>query len=190
MKKYFLLLFLLLSTFIYAQEVDTHLKFKGIEITGSIDYFVEQLKKEGYELSRQSGDYATLTGKFANSNCSVIVYTTPKSKQVYAVIVLYDEASSWSSLKLDYLNFKKLLTQKYQVTPRSSETFVSPYYEGDGYELQATKNSKCFYYSIYDVAHGEIRLAIVNKRINIMYTDSSGNLINEREEKADALDDL
>lgn len=186
----FLYMLALVFTSTYAQEAEAHLKFKGIAITGRIENVVEKLKAEGYKLSSQSDDYAIMTGNFANSACSFFISATPQSKQVYTVIVVYDEANSWSTLKSDYLNLKKLLTQKYQVTPRSSENFVSPYYEGDGYELQATKNSKCFYYSIYDVPHGEIRLVILNKRINIMYTDSLGNLTNEREEKADALDDL
>lgn len=180
---------MLLVTPTYAQEAETHLKFKDIAITGSIENFVEQLKSKGYKLLVQTDATAAMTGDFANSNCTILISATKKTKQVYSVVV-YDESDLWKSLKSDYLNFKKLLTQKYQVTPRSSETFSSPYYEGDGYELQASKLNKCLYYSIYEVPNGEIKLAILKKRISLLYSDSIGNLTNEREEKSDALNDL
>lgn len=186
----FLSMLALVFTSTYAQEAEAHLKFKGIAITGRIENVVEQLKAEGYKLSSQSDGYAIMTGNFANSDCSILISATPQSKQVYAVMVSYDEASSWISLQADYLILKKLLTQKYQVTPSSIESFLSPYEEGDGYELQATQNNKCCHRSYYNIPHGDITLAILNKKISIIYTDKSGKLINEREEKAKALDDL
>lgn len=50
MKKLLVVLFVIVSTFsTNAQEVQEHLKFKGIEITGSIDSFADSLiKSNGY----------------------------------------------------------------------------------------------------------------------------------------------
>ncbi|MBO5707559.1 MAG: hypothetical protein J6S05_11325 [Bacteroidaceae bacterium] len=192
MKK--LLLFLFMSAIVtfnlLAQEQSSHLKFKNIPITGTMQSVVSQLKTAGYKVNSQSPDFTLMDGSFANLNCEIAIRATPKSNIVYSIAVFFTESTSWYSLKSDYLEFKKLLKEKYQVSPRTTEEFIEPYYEGDGYELQATTKSKCYYYSIFDVKDGEIRLVILNKRLTLLYTDKYGDTINEREENENTLNDL
>lgn len=75
----FLITLMFLVTPTYAQEEETHLKFKGIAITGTIENFVEQLKSKEYKLIEKSDDSAVMTGDFANSNCTFLISATKQT---------------------------------------------------------------------------------------------------------------
>ncbi len=151
---------------------------------------VRKLTNIGYKLSEQDNESAMFEGNFVNESCLVLVSTTPKSKEVYRISVLFEKQNNWYTLKSDYKELKSLLKTKYNVKPNSRESFIDPYYEGDGYELSATSNGKCFYFSTYKLDNGEITLAILDRRIIIDYEDNIGNSLNEQEENNKALDDL
>lgn len=169
---------------------EEHLEFKGIEITGTIDNVIEKLKKAGYTLAEKDEDGAVLDGTFANEDCQLLVSLTPKTKKVYSISVFFNKKDSWYSLKADYKELKQSLKNKYDIRPDDDEFFIDPYYEGDGYELQALRLSKCIYRSKYELNDGEITLAILSNRIVLIYEDKKGDEINEREKSQNAYDDL
>lgn len=169
---------------------EEYLEFKGIEITGIIDNVIAKLEKAGYILAEKDEDGAVLEGMFANEKCQLLVSLTPKTKRVYSICVFFEKKDSWYSLKADYKELKKSLKDKYDVRPDDSEFFIDPYYEGDGYELQALRLSKCVYRSKYELKNGEITLAMISNRIILSYNDKKGNEINEREKSQNAYDDL
>ncbi len=169
---------------------EEHLEFKGIEITGTIDNVIEKLKKAGYTLTEKDEDGAVLDGTFANEDCQLLVSLTPKTKKVYSISVFFNKKDSWYSLKADYKELKQSLKNKYDIRPDDDEFFIDPYYEGDGYELQALRLSKCIYRSNYELNDGEITLTILSNRIVLIYEDKKGGEINEREKSQNAYDDL
>lgn len=177
---------ILLSLNINAQ----HLKFKGVEITGALSSMVGELKKMGYELISNDGSCAILSGEFANEDCYLSVYATPSSKQVHTIVVSFEKQDNWYSLKADYLKYKKQLREKYNVIPRSTEEFSSPYYEGDGYELQALKKSKCFYFSSFKLEYGTIKVIIIDDHVSLFYSDSIGDALYKNEKAKSAYEDL
>ena len=190
MKRLVFILFVLFSIGVNAQQ-ESHLEFKGIPITGTIDNMVNKLKAQGYELIESQDDAAKLKGYFANEKCTVIVSTTPKNKTVYQVAVLLGQKDTWSSLKSDYNNFKEQLSKKYNVKPNPLEIFLDPYYEGDGYELLALEKYKCFYTSDFELANGKIQIAMFyDGRIVLMYNDNIGDNLREQEENQNTYDDL
>ena len=193
MKRYILLSVLFLSvaiTNIKAQSSINHLTFKNIPITGSLSNMINKLQASGYELKDSDDSSALFEGKFANEDCYIIVYTTKKSKLVYHVAIVFEGSNSWTLLKSDYTRLKKQLREKYNIKPNSTETFLSPYYEGDGYELQALKLSKCFYNSRFRLDNGTITLLISKEGVLLSYIDSYNESINEKEENDSAFDDL
>lgn len=164
--------------------------FKDIPITGSLENMITRLKRQGYSLESQTNSTALLSGIFANEDCGICVYTTKKTKTVYSILVVFEEETSWYSLKSAYKKFKNQLTQKYKIAPDVTEEFVDPYYEGDGYEMQALRNRKCFYWSHFNFDNGTIKLVILDDRIALQYLDKKGNQINEKEENQSTMDDL
>ncbi|MBQ8223084.1 MAG: hypothetical protein IJZ87_07070 [Bacteroidales bacterium] len=190
MKKLVLILFVLFSVGLNAQT-ESHLEFKGIPITGNLSNMVSKLKTQNYELIETRSDGAQLKGQFANERCDIVVFTTPKSRTVYQVTVMFEENDMWHSLKSDYNNLKEQLSRKYNVKPDPIEIFLDPYYEGDGYELQALRKHKCFYTSNFDLTNGDIILAMYyDGRVVLIYTDAVGNDLKEIEENQNSYDDL
>ncbi len=61
------------------------------------------------------------------------------------MVAYLDEDISWSSLKYTYMRFLEILTDKYGNPDGSNESFTTPYYEGDGYELSAVGLDKVNY---------------------------------------------
>lgn len=171
------------------ETVEQHLTFKGIPIDGTLQEVVSKLESQNFILKKQYDTKAVLEGTFANEKCQLLLATTPKSKKVYTILVLFEESDSWYSLKSDYNKLKEQLKQKYKVKPDVVEKFYDPYYEGDGYELQAFRKNKGFYISTFELENGEIGLYIASE-VRLQYTDKINSEINESEENAKTYDDL
>ncbi|MBQ8222120.1 MAG: hypothetical protein IJZ87_02045 [Bacteroidales bacterium] len=190
MKKLVLILFVLFSIGVNAQT-ESHLEFKGIPITGSIDSMIDKLKVQGYELIEIEEDAAILEGKFANESCKLYVWRTPKTKIVYQILVKFDSKDSWWTLKSDYKKLKEQIRTKYNIKPDVTEGFLDPYYEGDGYELQAIRLGQSLHSSNFQLSEGKIMLLIMNSPcVRLYYVDAIGDALNEQEENQNSYDDL
>lgn len=197
MKKVFLFLIaLMLGIVAFAQEKNLfdggHLSFKGVSLSGSLDDFVAKLVSDGYTLKGSQIAGALLKGRFASeSDCTIGVLTTQRTHIVYCVAVSFEKKTSWISLKNQYQEYKSMLSTKYGEPSKHLERFYSPYYEGDGYELQGLKLGKCTYTSIFEVSNGSVILTMNDDGSLILYySDKEGSLLNDREERMNALNDL
>lgn len=179
---------LMFSVAIFAQN---HLEFRGIPIDGHIDDFVRKMKAIGYVEGERTSSAVLMTGDFANHSVSIGILTTPKSHKVYTIAISFEKQSSWSSIKSRYFDFKELYTSKYGKPSKVIERFKDPYYEGDGYEMQALKLDKCTYASIFDLPNGKVYLGMgSDTTVSLFYVDSINDALNESEEKSSALDDI
>ena len=194
MKKFILLIIVqLVIESISAQisnDYHTYLEFKNTPISGKLTDMVKKLQDLGYTLEEQENYVAIMSGNFANENCEIVLYASPKTKTMHSIIVNFGEQNSWYSLKSKYKKLKEQLISKYNHTPKSTEYFADPYYEGDGYEMQALRNEKCFYFSTFNFNNGKIGIYIVGNKVQLLYQDSKGKSINQQEENANAYDDL
>lgn len=196
MKRYLLFFALLLSLVSYAQSEslfeDGHITFKGLSLSGPLDCFVTSLVGQGYVLKESQSNGALLKGGFASeSDCTIVVLTTKITHEVYGVCVSFEKKSSWSSLKTQYREYKSMLSAKYGEPSKHLERFDNPYYEGDGYEMQALRMDKCTYTSLYEVPNGTIMLLMSDDGgLVIYYVDKTGSDLNDREERQKAMSDL
>lgn len=147
MKKVFLILIAIIIAI--AANAQSHLQFMGIDIDGNCSSFVQKLSAKGFTLKEniETGG-AIMHGTFTGKNVEVYILVTPISKQVMSVSVYYPKDNSWSSIKYDYFKLKNSFKQKYPLE-KEFEFFSNPYYEGDGYEMQAVQNDKCHYVSFF-----------------------------------------
>lgn len=174
----------------FAQE-SSHFDFKGIPIDGSLDSYVGQLNKKGFTTTKNTEDAAMLKGTFAGEDVEVAVYTTPKSRTVYMVVVAFPEQSAWYSIKSDFKKLENSLQEKYGKPSLQRKSFASPYYEGDGYEMTAIKVDKCYYYTRFTTAAGELTLLILKSgQVALYYVDKQNDAKGEREKNASIYEDL
>lgn len=187
MKKILLVVALFLSFSLSAQE---HLEFRGIPIDGHLNIFVAKMKSIGYTIQEENNNVVIMKGKFTNKDVLLAVVGSVKTRTVWKVSVLFDVASSWSSLQSDYLEYKELFTNKYGM-PKSYEFFSKPYYEGDGYELQALRNDKCTYASFFENSVGYISVRLRSSEcLGLDYEDKVNSEISAKEKKSSALDEI
>ena len=172
----------------YAQE---HMTFKGVSMGCNITTFVSQLESKGYTKKLLQDNGAVLSGSFAGKDdCIIFVLCTESTKTVWKVAVKFPEQTSWYSLKSEYNTLKASYTEKYG-TPKSYEFFSSPYYEGDGYELQALRMDKCTYASYFSTPVGDIGLEMTDdKCIRVSYEDAANVKIRRVEKERAVSSDI
>lgn len=174
----------------YAQE---HMTFQGIPIDGTLDSMITKLRAKGFKLDTRADEYnaAIMSGHFAGKQAELYILATPKSKVVWKIAANFDKNDSWYSLKADYKEYKEAYTTKYGKPSDSFEFFSKPYYEGDGYELQALRLDKCTYATFWKFDAGTIAVKLGSSGyVSLIYEDNTNVRIKEQEENNAVMDDI
>ena len=179
---------MLLSLSVFSQE---HLDFRGIPIDGHIDNFIAKMKTLGYTISSKDDVSAIMKGKFTNRDADIFILATPQTKTVFKVFVDFEKESSWSTLKNNYFDYKELYIKKYGETEHAYEFFSKPYYEGDGYELQALTKEKCTYATFFKTQNGIVVVELTKYEcLRLAYEDKINIELRDKEKTASALDEI
>lgn len=185
--------FFLIATFClfvlcgYSQE---HLTFKNVPLNGDINNFAKELVKQGFTIKETKGNVIIMSGSYVNRECEVLVLATKKTNIVWKVAIYLPEETIWSSIKYDYLKLKEQFITKYG-TGKSYEYFSNPYYEGDGYEMQAVKLEKCNYITFWEKPEGSISLKISKyEQIAVSYEDTINSALDDKEKAETISNDI
>jgi hypothetical protein len=143
MKHLFLAIVLFVSTTVFSQSFD------GVDISGDIPTAVSKFKAKGYTVTNYFENGVQLKGKVANRQIQLFVFNTPKSKKIFKMTAYLSEEYSWPSLRSSYYDMVSTLTNKYGEPDESEASFITPYYLGDGYELQAVTLEKVDYHAYW-----------------------------------------
>lgn len=170
---------------------DKHIKFKNIPIDGHINLFTRSMERIGYVKTKTLKNCTIFTGDFAGKKCEIYVLYTDKTNTVWKVGVFLPESSNWYKLKSDYQDFKEQYTMKYGLPSDTFEFFSKPYYEGDGYEIQAINLEKCTYESYWNVENGSIVVKIgTSSNVVLGYEDLLNGILKENEKTSSIQNDI
>jgi len=157
MKKWILSVVIVVANFLSAQSVAPVTgvpQFMGIPIEGDALVFINKLKSKGFKVKKYDAIVTTMTGVFlGNLTNEVLIIHTPKSKKVWKVVVYMQEQIGWSSLKSEYVSLLSKLNNKYGEPSSSYFSFMSPYEEGDGYEMNAVELEKTNIVAWWNLTH-------------------------------------
>lgn len=155
-----LLAFALFAISLYAQNPALGVpKFKGIEITGTLDQFGAKLASQGFKFIDKLDNNALYMGRFAGvDDCFVLLAPVENSKDIAAVLVMFGISVSeygtihsyetWESLYGDYKRLKDLLTEKYGKPTDENEGFSEDAHTSSSYfKLHSVKEGQCEYYT-------------------------------------------
>lgn len=187
---------LLLFAFVFSINIigaqNAHLTFKDIPIDGNVKDFADKLSKKGFTYVKGlEGNIVRMEGKFADFNAEVWLMATPKTKIIWKIVVLTDKYTSWSSIKADFEKYKELYTKKYGKPSEDFHFFSRPYYEGDGYEMQALKLEKCTYITFFELPEGGIVIEMTKwGNISFSYEDNINVKIKRSESEQSMLNDI
>ena len=153
--------------------------FMGISVDGSRSSIRSKfLAKEFTEKKISSPSALLFNGYVSGTPIEVYVFFSPKSNIAWKFVVYLPKHDNWDELKRDYENYFELFTNKYGTPTSSYNTFISPYYEGDGYEISAVGLDKCVYSSFWDKYSVEISKY---KQVRLWYENSDNAEINKKE---------
>lgn len=140
-KNLFVLLFTILSFSVSAQYFD------GVKIEGGLEAAVSKFKAKGYILKNyiEGGVGASMEGKILNTKIELLIFVTPKTKQVFKAVIYMPKENDWSEMKSEYQRYFNVLRDKYGIEDNKFDFFKKPYYEGDGYEMSAVANEKAVF---------------------------------------------
>lgn len=161
-----------------------HLTFKGIPIDGNASDFIRKMEAIGFSLKNSSENIFFMEGKFVNEKCEINVISTPVNKIVWKIMVYTAPVTNWYTLKERYLKFKEQYSRKYGPPTDVYEFFISPYEEGDGYEMTALHSDNCVYKSFWSLENGTLALVMSEEeKIYFAYEDKiNANKFSEEEE--------
>ena len=143
--KLILVFLLLLSNLSFGQTID------GITLGKTEKEVISKLTSKGFKLiNAVSKTQKKYKGKLSNEDdVEITIVSTPKTKLVWKLVIT-KYAYSWSSAKSTFNNYKAKLVNKYGDSTLDYHYFSTPYFEGDGYEMQALLNDKCTWSSSWD----------------------------------------
>ena len=167
MKKLITLFIIFLSSFSLSAQT-----FDGVPISGDVQTIITKFKEKGYVFDKYTENgSAIMKGKIARLyDVQIFIFTTPKSKKVCKVVGYLDKQQTWHILRDEYEKFVEILTEKYGSATNTYKQFISPYYEGDGYEMSAISLEKCIYASIW-IDKSNLNLAVeISKYSQVKFT--------------------
>ena len=143
MKNLFIAIAILFSVSASSQSFD------GVAISGDLPTAIAKYKAKGYSVKSYFEQGVKLIGKVANRDIELFIFTTPKSKKIFKMVVYFDDETSWYGIRGTYSTILNMLTDKYGTPDEDVAKFITPYYLGDGYELQAVELEKCDYHAYW-----------------------------------------
>lgn len=168
---------------ITAGAQETHLKFMGVELNGTIDQFQSALSVKGVRLSKDNAHapagMRTFEGVFSGEKADIIVFYNVRTKEVYrakAIISKYGE----DNVKQALSNMEAKLDQKYGTENKFSDDIK------DDHLHEFTQHS-------YFVGNGSIGLFIISTsyssqstfNLHVDYSDSVNASKNNQQEMDD-----
>lgn len=185
------LFFAIAMLFPFVLCAQNHLQFKGVEIDGKFDKFLETIVAQGYEKIYEKDGNAVVKGDFTNKSAEIFILSSKRSHTVWKVSVRFDKAVSWSSLESSYEDYVRLFTEKYGKPTKHYEFFSKPYFKGDSYELQALRMEKCHYMTYWELPTGTIVVDLdTSGCVRLQYEDKINAEISSKEKLINNLDEI
>ena len=179
--------------FVMAQTPNSHLTFKGIPITGTLESFAQKMGAKGFRKIYSDKSFIEFEGEFAGySGCKIYAFKIPNRNIVHKVVVRFPEKSSWARLEEEYNQFKDMLTNKYGEPALQSETFK----EGksavsDFSKMLLLKEGNCDYWAEWGVDNGVIKVDIYpiydtdDGNIRLIYFDKINDALADKAKEDD-----
>lgn len=140
-------------------QIQEHLSFKGIPITGTMTSFCQQLKAKGFTQIGRDNNITLFTGDFTGKTATVGVVAADDGKNVFGVTVLFDPSGEWNTLVNTYDYYKELYTRKYGKPEISKEK--NPAYGDDNISKMAEVHQGTVVWgSAWETTGGAIEISI------------------------------
>ncbi len=159
--------------------------FLGIKPSGSKAITINQFKAKGFWVDGDETNMLTpMKGRLNGQTIEINIVYSPISKTVCRFSIYLPELPSLNLLKTEYEKYVDVFTTKYGAASQKNEFFKDPYYDGDGYELQALENDKAIFTTYWFLNGISLAVEISKfKMINIKYENDANMVLKDAELK-------
>lgn len=157
--------------------------FDGVSISGDFNTALQKFKSKGY-VAETFPEGAVLKGRVASNDIEVYLFKTPKTHKVFKASVYLPKKNNWNDLKYQFNSYHNLFLEKYGKTTDRFQFFSNPYYEGDGYEMQAVENEKCTYSSYWSNLEGASYSVEITKYRQVKITYENDELFRLKDKES------
>lgn len=158
--------------------------FDGINISGDFNIALQKFKSKGYIVEETFPEGAILSGKVSSTNIEVYLFKTPKTSKVFKASIYLPKKNNWYDLRSEFNSYHNLLLEKYGKTSDRFQFFSSPYYDGDGFEMQAVEKDKCTYSSFWSHIEGASYSIEITKYKQVKITYENDELFKLKDKEA------
>lgn len=174
-------------------EVDSHIKFLGIPVTGDIDTFKKSLTKQNFEVIENARTFINLRGYIGKSAVRIYAFYSPVTNLVYKVTLVitrfeYDDYKLYCSDYLDKHIKCNYIIETFNYLSNLLSTKYNLIYKPDVYALHVdtyTDEQLAYYiYAQFENENGTIKLEITRDgNYAITYCDNINMRVKEREQE-------
>lgn len=175
-----------------------HLKFKGLEMNGSLEDFYKNLKKEIPDLDGYILDFGGIfKGTFAGTKNCIFMITPNSDNNVRDIMVQFHPSDNWDMIKKEYEELCSNMSLKYGEVWAETNEYIEPYKEGDGKEVEGVLQGKIKLCQVYGLTNGYIQVCIITATpfdsifpenaiegpqiaVSVNYHDYKNNMVDER----------
>ena len=158
--------------------------FDGILISGDFNSALQKFKSKGYIVEETFPEGAILSGNVASTNIEVYLFKTPKTHKIFKASIYLPKKNNWNDLKYEFNSYHNILLEKYGKTTDRFQFFSNPYYDGDGYEMQALEKEKCTYSSYWSNIDGASYSVEITKYKQVKITYENDELFKLKDREA------
>lgn len=142
--------------------------FYDVPVSGHLTTVIKKFSDKGFTYKKKYEDnIVILTGTYMGSPVELFIFSTPKTKQVHTYVVYLRKHTKWSDMLAEYVMISRTLTNKYGNPTAELETFLDPYEDGDGYEMQAVQLNKCRYLKSWIGVHKNNLMVSISEYMQI-----------------------
>jgi hypothetical protein len=155
-------------------------EFMGVKVGGSKESISNQFTSKGMKKVTSSNPNMLIFEGYIAGSTTIELYVafTPKTNVAWKFMVYLPKSNDWYNLKTQYNKYVALFTEKYGQPNSSYSEFLTPYYEGDGYEMSAIGLNKCIYSSFWETYAVEIT---EYKQVMLSYENKDNASLNKTE---------
>lgn len=135
-----------------------HLMFRHIPIDGKLKVGMKEFKKMGLSGIRIE-NIGLLMGQLDGEEAMVTLMSTPKTKTLFCVAIMYDGYNTWEEAMVKFEKHNASLAAKYGEPKEFINKWEEPY-SIENNPLQGLKEDKGEYTIMYACEQGEIALGI------------------------------
>jgi hypothetical protein len=157
-------------------------EFMGIKVDGNVKDVISSFINKGFKITNLGvPDVTLMQGDYNRTHFEVYIVSTPITKTVWKFGVYLPKKTNWNLLKSQYLEYRSSLIEKYGLPEESYSSFVSPYEEGDGFEITGVKVDKCNYSTFWNYVSISIAATM---QVRITYENLENSELNKEEKNS------